>query len=212
MPGRLPELDVAIRAARQAGDAVMEIYRRGFETASKDDGSPVTEGDLKSHEIICRALSETGHGILSEEGYDAAADDRRGGPPGDAVWMVDPLDGTADFVERTTGEFTVMIALVRDTRPVLGVIDWPAGGTLFAAQQGRGAFRHRRGSWQRISVSGVDSLRGCRMVGSRHHLSDRERLFIEGLGVRDFANVGSSLKAARISSGRPRRTSPPRTG
>lgn len=216
IPRRFRELDVAIRAARQAGDTIMDIYRKGFETAKKADNSPVTEADLKSHEIIMSHLSQTGYGIISEEGYnddddnddddddshDTIADDPGRPSDSDAVWIVDPLDGTNDFVERTTGEFTVMIALVRNGRPVLGVIDWPAGGTLFAAQQGYGAFRYHSGtSWQRISVSNIGDMQRCRMIGSRHHLSDKEKLFIKGLGVGEFTNIGSSLKATRISSG-----------
>ena len=137
----------------------------------------LTEADLKSNEIVKEILSQTGHKVLSEEDSD---DGTRLSE--DVVWIVDPLDGTSDFIDRT-GEFTVMIALVRDGEPVLGVIGWPTEGTLFAAQKGRGAFRHSGDRWERISVTGTGDLSECRAVGSRHHLSDRERSFIRKLGI-----------------------------
>ena len=193
--GRMPELELAIRASVEAGDAIMEIYGGEFEASVKSDDSPVTGADLKSNEVIRGCLSAAPHVILSEEDRD---DGRRLGE--ETVWIVDPLDGTADFVDRT-GEFTVMIALVRDKRPVLGVINWPAGKTVFAAQHGRGAFRHSGSGWQKITVNGVSELAECRVVGSRHHLSGREREFVRRLGIREFVSIGSSLKVARISSG-----------
>ncbi|RNJ77014.1 MAG: 3'(2'),5'-bisphosphate nucleotidase CysQ [Nitrosopumilus sp. H13] len=194
IPGRAPELDVAIEAAVRAGEAILEAYRGGFESHKKSDGSPVTDADLKSNHIIKEILGQTGRAILSEED----ADDRSRLSSG-TVWIVDPLDGTSDFVDRT-GEFTVMIALVQDGSPVLGVIGWPAEGELFAAQSGRGAFRWS-GAWSRISVTQTADLARCRAVGSRHHLSDTDRSFIGSLGMESFASVGSSLKVARISSG-----------
>lgn len=196
IPGRTPELELAIRASVEAGNSILEIYGRGFGAVStKSDGSPVTEADLKSNEIIRGFLSGTPHVILSEEDAD---DGRR--LHEETVWVVDPLDGTADFVDGT-GEFTVMIALVKDKKPVLGVINWPAEGTVFAAQHGGGAFRHSGGRWRRITVTGVSELAECRAVGSRHHLSEREREFIKRLGIKRFASIGSSLKAAKVSCG-----------
>ena len=195
IPGRLPELDVAIEAAVAAGRAIMEVYRAGFEPSEKDDGSPVTEADIRSNEVIKEMLSPTGAHILSEEDADDMSRLRK-----KRVWIVDPLDGTSDFVDRT-GEFTVMIALVEDGRPVLGVIGWPPEGALFAAQSGRGAFRYSDNGWERIAVTRTADVSECRIVGSRHHLTDRERSFIDGLGIKEFAHVGSSLKACRIGAG-----------
>lgn len=192
---RDPELELAITASVKAGDAILGIYGRRFEVGTKSDNSPITEADLKSNEIIRKTLSETPHMILSEEEDD---DERR--LDEDAVWIVDPLDGTLDFIDRT-GEFTVMIALVKNKRPVLGVINWPAGNTIFAAQYGGGAFRFSGGRWHKIAVTGVSELAECRAVGSRHHLSEREKEFIKRMGIKSFSSVGSSLKVAKISSG-----------
>ncbi len=116
------------------------------------------------------------------------------------IWIVDPLDGTSDFIDKT-GEFTVMIALVKNKEPILGVIAWPTEKTIFAAQKGKGAFRYSNEEWKKISVTEISDLQNCRAVGSRHHLSDREKMFIEKLGIKNFTSIGSSLKVGKISSG-----------
>ena len=103
---KLSELDIAIKAAQEAGNAILEIYKGEFEEFTKKDDSPITEADLKSNEIIKEILSQTRHKILSEEDND---DQSRLSE--EIIWIVDPLDGTSDFIDKT-GEFTVMIALV----------------------------------------------------------------------------------------------------
>lgn len=118
----------------------------------------------------------------------------------ETIWIVDPLDGTSDFIDKT-GEFTVMIALVKNKKPILGVIGWPTEKTVFAAQNGKGAFRYSNNKWEKIHVTGITELSECRAVGSRHHLSDTEKMFIKKLGIIDFTSIGSSLKVGKISSG-----------
>ena len=192
---RIPELDIAIKAAKEAGDAILEIYQRDFDTHTKKDNSPITEGDLKSNEIIKKILSETEHMILSEE-----EDDDLSRLSENMIWIVDPLDGTSDFIDKT-GEFTIMIALIKNKKPILGVIGWPTEKTFFVAQKGSGAFRYSNDEWHKISVTSISELSKCRTVGSRHHLSDREKSFIKKLGIEDFTSIGSSLKVGKISSG-----------
>ena len=192
---RIPELDIAIKAAKVAGDAILEIYQRDFDAHTKKDNSPITEGDLKSNEIIKKILSETEHVILSEEEEDDLSRLSK-----NMVWIVDPLDGTSDFIDKT-GEFTIMIALIKNKKPILGVIGWPTEKTFFVAQKGSGAFRYSNDEWHKISVTSISELSKCRTVGSRHHLSDREKSFIKKLGIEDFTSIGSSLKVGKISSG-----------
>lgn len=192
----------ALGAALQAGRAVMGVYATDFGSRPKEDGSPLTEADLASDRIIAGALAETGIPVLSEEGEAPAAG---GGGPEGRTWIVDPLDGTADFVGRT-GEFTVMIALARGGRPVAGVINCPAAdggrGIVYAAESGRGAFRLRAGeAWERIAASGTGALRGATAVVSRNHLTCRERGMLDSLGISRREGVGSSLKACRIAEG-----------
>lgn len=191
----LPELVMAIDAAQKAGQAILNVYSTDFSAKTKDDDSPITEADLKSNEIIKKILSKTGHFILSEEEDDdmSRLQERK-------IWVVDPLDGTLDFVNKT-GEFTVMIAFVEDGKPILGVIYWPTQNTMFVAQKGSGAFKFDDDTWNKISVSNVSDLGEAVAVGSRHHLSDEEKRFLEKLGIRKFSGIGSSLKVGMISAG-----------
>jgi len=192
---KIPELDIAIKAAREAGNAILEIYQRDFKISKKNDDSPITDADIKSNEIIKEILLQTEHVILSEEDKDDQSRLSK-----DTIWIVDPLDGTSDFIDKT-GEFTVMIALIKNKKPVLGVIGWPTEKTFFVAQKGQGAFRYSNGEWEKISVTTSTELSKCRIVGSRHHLSDKEKLFIKKLGIKNFTSIGSSLKVGKISSG-----------
>ena len=192
---KIPELDIAIEAAVNAGNAILRIYKKDYKTITKHDDSPLTEADLKSNDVIKDILSKTGHVILSEEDKDEQ--DRL---LMETVWIVDPLDGTSDFIDET-GEFTVMIALVKNKKPIVGVINWPTENTIFAAQKGGGAFKYSNNRWEKINVTSISEISKCRMVGSRHHLSDNERHFIEKLGIKNFTSIGSSLKVGKISSG-----------
>ena len=192
---KIPELDIAIKAAEKASNIILEIYQSDYDTFTKNDNSPVTDADLKSNKVINEILSNTKHSILSEEDIDDQSRLSK-----DMVWIVDPLDGTSDFIDKT-GEFTVMIALVQNQKPILGVIAWPTEKTLFIAQKNSGAFRYSNGEWNKISVTKIDELSKCRMVGSRHHLSDKEKEFIKKIGIKNFTSIGSSLKVGKISSG-----------
>jgi len=192
---KIPELDLAINAAIEAGNAILEIYQSDYETSTKNDDSPITDADLKSNEVIKKILSQAEHDILSEEDKDDL-----GRLSQEMVWIIDPLDGTSDFIDKT-GEFTVMIALIKNKKPILGVIGWPTEKTLFVAQKGSGAFRFSNDQWNKISVTKVSDIPKCRTVGSRHHLSDKEKSFIKKLGIEDFTSIGSSLKVGKISSG-----------
>ena len=169
---KIPELDIAIKAAQEAGNAILEIYQKDYNTFTKTDDSPVTDADLKSNKIINEILSKTEYSILSEEDIDDQSRLLK-----DMIWIVDPLDGTSDFIDKT-GEFTVMIALIQNKKPILGVIAWPTEKTLFVAQKNCGAFRYSNGKWDKISVTKMNELPKCRTVGSRHHLSEKEKKFI----------------------------------
>ena len=192
---KISELDVAINAAKKAEKIILEIYQGDFKTSQKKDDSPVTDADLKSNEAIKEILTQTEHMILSEEDKDDLERLSK-----DMIWIVDPLDGTSDFIDKT-GEFTVMIALIKDQEPILGVIGWPTEKTLFVAQKGSGAYKLVNNEWSKLSVTKVTEFSECRIVGSRHHLSDKEKAFIKKLNVKNFTSIGSSLKVGKISSG-----------
>ncbi|MFB1007316.1 MAG: 3'(2'),5'-bisphosphate nucleotidase CysQ, partial [Nitrosopumilus sp.] len=195
IPDKIPELDIAIKAAQEASKVILEIYKKDYNTFTKTDNSPVTDADLKSNKVINEILSNTKYSILSEEDIDDQSRLSK-----DMIWIVDPLDGTSDFIDKT-GEFTVMIALIQNKKPILGVIAWPTEKILFVAQKNCGAFRYSDNKWDKISVTKIDELPKCRTVGSRHHLSEKEKEFIKKIGIEDFTSIGSSLKVGKISSG-----------
>ena len=184
----------------EAGERVREIYESDFEVGKKDDDSPITKADLESNKIIRAALEKTGIPILSEEDVD---DKSR--LNSDKIWIVDPLDGTTDFVNRT-GEFTIMIGLVENHVPVMGLIYWPTKQKLYYAERGMGAFCSHSDTteecvWEVISVRETQNLEDCLALVSRHHLSDREKKILDHLKITHTASIGSSLKVMEISSG-----------
>ena len=120
-------LNLAIKAAREAGKAIMEVYAQPFEVYTKDDDSPVTQADLRASNIIKEILKPTGLPFVSEEDLPADRSQYK------RYWLVDPLDGTAEFVNRN-GEFTVNIALIDDKQPVMGVIYAPVLNKLWTSE------------------------------------------------------------------------------
>jgi len=193
----LTETKLAIDAATKAAKAVIEIYDTDFSTSLKDDKEPITLADIKSNKIIEQILSGSGHPILSEESSDEL--EKRLGSK--RVWIVDPLDGTTDFVNKT-GEFTIMIALVENNSPILGIISRPSENTLYAAQKNEGSYQFSNKEWKKLHVSKTSELKNCKVVGSRFHQSENERNFLQKLGISNFTSKGSSLKVADISSGK----------
>lgn len=191
----LPETELAVHAVKEAGDAVMKIYKHDFVTTFKKDNEPLTEADLKSNNIIKKIIASTGYPILSEESLD---DKKR--LDHDKIWIIDPLDGTSDFVSKS-GEFTIMIALVNKHEPILGVIYWPINDILYVAQKGGGAHKFVNGVWEKLVISERLELCNCRVLGSRHHLSSNEADFLKQLNVEKFSERGSSLKVTDICSG-----------
>ena len=193
----LSEIKTAIDAVLKAGDAVLEIYNQDFSVSKKENNEPITEADIKSNNIIKKTLLSLGYPILSEE----SPDDLETRLGQKKVWIIDPLDGTTDFINKT-GEFTIMIALVEKYKPILGVIFNPSKKELYIAQKGGGAFSSSKDEdWIKIQVSTKTQLDLCKAVGSRFHQSDRERKFLDYLHIQNFTSRGSSLKVVDISSG-----------
>ena len=193
---KISQLETIIDAITRAGDKILEIYESDFQVEKKDDNSPITKADLESNKIIKESLLQTGIPILSEED----ADDKSR-TDSDKVWIVDPLDGTQDFVNKT-GEFTVMVGLVENHVPVMGLVYWPTEKKLFFAEKGLGAFCHDSEGWIKISVRGVEEVTESLALVSRHHLSDKEKKMLDHLKIKNTASIGSSLKVMEIASGR----------
>ncbi len=191
-------LSGVVRIARAAGEVIMAIYSTDFAVRGKADASPVTEADERAEAVIVQALAGLMPGvpIVAEEAV-AAGDDIVAGP---CFWLVDPLDGTKEFISRN-GEFTVNIALVIDGAPVLGVVLAPAIDRLFAGVVGQGAFVVEAGVQRPVRCREVPAA-GLTVVASRSH-GDAAALdaFLAGRKVAALATAGSSLKLCLVAAG-----------
>ncbi|WP_417539273.1 3'(2'),5'-bisphosphate nucleotidase CysQ [Marinobacter sp.] len=191
----LPEV---IKVADEASTRVLHIYQSDFKVSYKEDESPITAADVASHEIIVKGLRNISQDIpvLSEEGAQAPWEERK---QWRRFWLVDPIDGTKEFTQRT-GEFTVNIALIEDGEPVLGVVTAPALKEAFWGIKGEGAYkRDRTGREHRIRVTELPDT--IRVVASKNHMNDETRDFIRALGPHKTLQAGSSLKFCRIAEG-----------
>jgi 3'(2'), 5'-bisphosphate nucleotidase len=195
VPALLPDI---LTLARRAGDAILAVYAQHFEVTTKDDRSPLTLADLRSHEIIVAGLRTLTPDIpvLSEESsaipYDERSRWRR-------FWLVDPLDGTKEFILRN-GEFTVNIALIEGRAPVLGVVHVPVQGVSYTGVRGEGAHRWRERDKQPIHVR-APAATPLRIVGSRSHRGDSLDRVLPKLEPYELVAVGSSLKFCMVAEG-----------
>lgn len=176
----------------------MRIYEAGFAVQRKLDDSPLTLADLESQRIILEGLSRLTPElpVLSEESAQAPWNERRAWRE---LWVVDPLDGTREFVKRN-GEFTVNIALVVDHEPVLGLVAAPAQGLVYWGAAGIGAFRARRNEPAGV-IHVAAPGRPVRVVGSRSHGSTQTNAYLDALGPHELTSIGSSLKFCLVAEG-----------
>ena len=183
----------------QAGAAIMKIYDGGFTVQHKEDDSPLTMADLESQRVILEGLKRITPDvpILSEESAAAPWAERQ---TWGELWVVDPLDGTREFVKRN-GEFTVNIALVVDHEPVLGVVSAPAQGLVFWGAKGIGAFTEHRGA-RRTAIHTTPPQRPLRVVGSRSHASKETAAYLDKVAEHVMTGVGSSLKFCLLAEGK----------
>ncbi len=195
---KLAWLHRAERIARDAAEVILAVYATDFAVRGKADASPVTEADERAEQIISPALRRLAPGVpvVAEEAVS------RGEVPeiGRRFWLVDPLDGTKEFISRN-GEFTVNIALIEDGVPVLGVVLQPVGDVMFAGVLGEGAWREVQGARQSIACR-PPAAGGLVVAGSRSH--GDEAAMQAWLGDRPVAGriaAGSSLKFGMVAAG-----------
>lgn len=194
-------LPIAITAAEKACVEILDVYNSGdFHAEAKGDNSPLTLADKKAHEIISKVLEETRLPILSEEGKTIPFTERKHWP---YFWMVDPLDGTKEFLKRND-EFTVNIALIEKDTPVLGVVAVPVTGELYYASKNSGVFLKHRGLTKQLPVRKPADLlgEGLRVVASRSHMNYETQDFISKLNTPSLVSKGSSLKFMLLVDGK----------
>jgi 3'(2'), 5'-bisphosphate nucleotidase len=213
----------AIQASLLAGDAIMAVYDSDFSVDYKDDNSPLTQADTCAHELIEKQLGPFQIPILSEEGRDIPFEQRSGW---ERLWVVDPLDGTKEFVKRR-GEFTVNIALVDRGRPQMGVIYVPVKKTLYFGDRQLGSFKlsnpdelsnlRRCGTRDLVPALLSEISPKCQklpipqtrstlaIVGSRSHAGEALKAYVEAkrqeVSQVEFVSAGSSLKFCLVAEG-----------
>lgn len=210
-----------LRAAKRAGEAILEVYDSDFAVGQKDDKSPLTLADKRSHETITGVLEQTitvnnsTVPILSEEGRDIPYDERK---KWEYFWLVDPLDGTKEFVRRN-GEFTVNIALIHKHKPVLGIIYIPVKDVFYFAAINFGTYKLENSETitddlsiealisksQRLPLDNNNKTY-LTIIGSRSHTSEEFSEFVKRLEAKygnvEFISSGSSLKLCIVAEGK----------
>ncbi len=196
-------LDDVRAIVADASQRILEVYERDYTVSTKSDGSPLTEADRAAHTLIVARLKvlTPDMPVLSEESAETAYEDRANWQ---RFWLVDPLDGTKEFIKRN-GEFTVNIALIAGQSPVLGVVSAPAVGVTYWACQGHGAFKQDVGRRaQRIRAHAYQGGK-ARVVASRSHPGEQLARFLANVahaqGEPETLSMGSALKLCLVAEG-----------
>lgn len=184
---------MAISLARNAGKAIMRTYGQSIEFTMKSPDQELTAADEEANSIITKGLQSTNHSIISEENDKRAITE-------EPVWVVDPLDGTKGFIKHT-GDFCVMIGMLKKRKPVLGVVYVPVTGTLYYAKKGAGAWIEDENGKRQLQTSGEDALSRFRIVISKEHFKENDAAFAKKLGG-EFVKRGSiGIKLGEIAAG-----------
>jgi 3'(2'), 5'-bisphosphate nucleotidase len=187
-----------VTIAKEAGTAIMQVYKQDFKVEYKQDSSPLTLADKKANDIIEDGLNQlsVNFPILSEEGKETPYKDRK---HWEYFWLVDPLDGTKEFVKKN-GEFTVNIALIYKDTPVLGVVYAPALNVCYWAKHDEGAFK----DGQKLPLKVKEQRDTYKIVASRSHMSDETQAFVDAIDTnkeKELISIGSSLKICLVAEG-----------
>lgn len=196
----LADLERIIALAKDAGNAIMQVYATAdFGVEVKQDDSPVTAADIASHHVIVAGLStHFAHiPVMSEEAADISWAERQ---TWQTYWLIDPLDGTKEFIKRN-GEFTVNIALIHQGHAVAGVVYAPVLKKCYSGILGQGAWLEQDGSITPLDISERKIQRPPTVVGSRSHVSPDVAQYLEHVGEHNMLSVGSSLKFCMVAEG-----------
>lgn len=201
-PKNAPALRPAIAdLARRAGLAILEIYDAGFSVRDKADRTPVTDADERSEALILAGLRELTPDIpvVGEESF-ARGEKAFDGPPPPQFWLVDPLDGTREFVARN-GQFAVNIGLISNGRPLLGVVHSPVEGIVWSGCVGTGAFRQARDGRETTIRARAKPAGGIVVVTSRSHSSGAESAVASAHMVAEHRKLGAAVKFGLLAEG-----------
>lgn len=193
-------LDDIIQLATEAGEDILKIYQTDFDVSQKDDDTPLTNADIAAHHTIVAGLAKLTPElpVLSEESTKIPFAERQ---TWETYWLVDPLDGTREFIKRN-GEFTVNIALVQRHQSILGVIYAPVSGLTYYAARGHGAYKCI-GNGPHTTIHCRKKVAGrTTIAGSRAHPSDAFTAFLTRIAHYDIISMGSSLKSCLVAEGK----------
>lgn len=194
------QIAAVLQIAEEAGAAILRVYNGDIEVTIKADDSPLTQADQASHQIIEKALqSLTPEWPVVSEESDASVKAQRTTFP--IYWLVDPLDGTKEFIKRN-GEFTVNIALIQNGEPVFGVVGVPVQNKTYWGGKEYGCQLKDDGELQQLSLANHVKPSVLRVVGSRSHISPETQDYLEQLGDCEMVSVGSSLKFCLLAEGK----------
>ena len=207
----MTNLKLALNAAILASIEILKIYRDDFDIMIKEDKSPLTKADISSNEIIKNHLKKTNIPILSEEGKQIPYNERK---KWDLLWIVDPIDGTKEFIKRN-GEFTVNIALVKENKPILGVIVAPVINCIYFSNSEIGSYKYENLDFSNYEVDYIinnskklpliENNDKYTVVASRSHMSNETKMFINDLKEKHdnvvLISKGSSLKICLVAEG-----------
>lgn len=193
------DADAVLDLAHRAGQAILDIYNQDFEVEHKADESPLTAADLAAHKLIVAGLTAMTPDVpvLSEESAALPWDTRK---QWQQYWLVDPLDGTREFVKRN-GEFTVNIALIDQGVPVFGVVHVPVSGISYLGKRGHGAAKIDAAGTRSTITATADRQTPLRIAGSRSHAGDSLQRFLDKVGPHQIVSMGSSLKLCLVAEG-----------
>lgn len=192
-----PHMETLVRIARAAGEVVMRHYLAGVDARVKSDRSPVTDADEEAEKLILAELAAAFPGVPVVAEEEAAAG--RVAQVGSRFFLVDPVDGTKEFVKKG-GEFTVNIGEIVEGKPVAGVVLAPAIGRLFVGEAGKGAFELTDQGIRAIAARKPDAD-GLVAVASRSHPDPKTDELLKSLPVKGLTNAGSSLKFCLVAAG-----------
>jgi len=194
------QIAAVLQIAEQAGAAILRIYNGEIEVTIKEDDSPLTQADQASHQLIENALKTlTPEWPVVSEESDASVKAQRTALP--VYWLVDPLDGTKEFIKRN-GEFTVNIALIENGEPVFGVVGVPVQDKVYWGGKQYGCQLREQGEIKQLSLANHVKPSVLRVVGSRSHISPETQDYLKKLGDCEMVSVGSSLKFCLLAEGK----------
>lgn len=188
-----------IQIVKKAGEEILKIYKTDFKTQIKEDNTPLTKADILANDLIIKNIKENfkEDGIISEEIEDKIETYSK-----KRIWVIDPIDGTKGFIKKN-GEFSIMIGLLENFKPIFGIVFKPIENELFFAQKDKGAYLEKDDKITKLNVSKVNQLKNVTVYGNRNHPLKKETYVYDKLQIKQFKKTGSiGIKICKLAQGK----------